>query len=176
MNHFHLKKKNPITRKETLLCTRLTQLFFRWNMMGIYIFHVQYDHSSFQQLKIYGFFSDDLNEVSNKRTWDSRIRLAKKSWDDSRIRLAKKWDSRIRLGKSIMILISSNIQITFFFFNSAKKYGMDWDKRIRLAKKSWDDSRIRLAKKSWNDSRIRLAKKFDSRIRLAKKDNVDSGK
>ena len=53
---------------------------------------------------------------------------------------------------------------------------MDWDKRIRLAKKSWDDSRIRLAKKSWNDSRIRLAKKFDSRIRLAKKDNVDSGK
>merc|ERR1711963_1148867 len=96
---------------------------------------------------------DDLNEVSNKRTWDSRIRLAKKSWDDSRIRLAKKWDSRIRL---------------------AKKYGMDWDKRIRLAKKSWDDSRIRLAKKSRNDSRIRLAKKFDSRIRLAKKDNVDS--
>ena len=74
-----------------------------------------------------------------------------------------------------MILISSDIQITFFF-NSAKKYGMDWDKRIRLAKKSWDDSRIRLAKKSWNDSRIRLAKKFDSRIRLAKKDNVDSGK
>ena len=41
---------------------------------------------------------------------------------------------------------------------------MDWDKRIRLAKKSWNDSRIRLAKK-WDDSRIRLAKK----------DNVDSG-
>ena len=89
-----------------------------------HIFHVQYDHSSFQQLKIYGFFSDDLNEVSNKRTWDSRIRLAKKSWDDSRIRLAKKWDSRIRLGKSIMILISSNIQITFFF--SIQQKSMAW--------------------------------------------------
>ena len=86
-----------------------------------HIYHVQYDHSSFQQLKIYGFFSDDLNEVSNKRTWDSRIRLAKKSWDDSRIRLAKKWDSRIRLGKSIMTLILSNIQMTSFLFQFSKK-------------------------------------------------------
>ena len=49
---------------------------------------------------------------------------------------------------------------------------MDWDKRIRLAKKSFDDNRIRLAKKSFEDNRIRLAKK-DNRIRLAKKDILD---
>merc|ERR1712218_554310 len=60
------------------------------------------------------------NELARKRTFDSRIRLAKKDFGD----LAKKWDSRIRL---------------------AKRY-MDWDKRIRLAKRSWD-SRIRLAKR-----------------------------
>merc|ERR1712062_806653 len=60
------------------------------------------------------------NDLARKRTFDSRIRLAKKDFGD----LAKKWDSRIRL---------------------AKRY-MDWDKRIRLAKRSWD-SRIRLAKR-----------------------------
>ena len=80
----------------------------------------------------FSFFSDEAttNELARKRTFDSRIRLAKKDFGDlakkwdSRIRLAKKWDNRIRL---------------------AKRY-MDWDKRIRLAKRSWD-SRIRLAKR-----------------------------
>merc|ERR1712141_98867 len=61
------------------------------------------------------------NELARKRTYDSRIRLAKKDFED----LAKKWDSRIRLAKK-------------------------WDKRIRLAKRSWD-SRIRLAKKDGID-------------------------
>ena len=89
------------------------------------------------QLRFCHFFiliiSDEVittNELARKRSYDSRIRLAKKDFEDlakkwdSRIRLAKKWDNRIRL---------------------AKRY-MDWDKRIRLAKRSWD-SRIRLAKK-----------------------------
>merc|ERR1739844_702694 len=57
------------------------------------------------------------NDLARKRTFDSRIRLAKKDFGD----LAKKWDSRIRLAKK-------------------------WDNRIRLAKRSWD-SRIRLAKR-----------------------------
>merc|ERR1712038_720616 len=35
------------------------------------------------------------NELAHKRTYDSRIRLAKKDFED----LAKKWDSRIRLAK-----------------------------------------------------------------------------
>merc|ERR1712001_331499 len=45
------------------------------------------------------------NELARKRSYDSRIRLAKKDFEDlakkwdSRIRLAKKWDSRIRLAK-----------------------------------------------------------------------------
>merc|ERR1712156_1005877 len=47
------------------------------------------------------------NELARKRTFDSRIRLAKKDFGD----LAKKWDSRIRLAKR------------------------SWDSRIRLAKR-----------------------------------------
>merc|ERR1712079_565380 len=45
------------------------------------------------------------NDLARKRTFDSRIRLAKKDFGDlakkwdSRIRLAKKWDNRIRLAK-----------------------------------------------------------------------------
>merc|ERR1712203_806126 len=52
------------------------------------------------------------NDLARKRTFDSRIRLAKK-WDN-RIRLAKRymdWDKRIRLAKR------------------------SWDSRIRLAKR-----------------------------------------
>ena len=127
-----MKKKT--TKPDFLILTLLnfTIVHFLVRKKGRDYFQAMVGHLGQQQCQLRFFFSDVIttNDLARKRTFDSRIRLAKKDFGDlakkwdSRIRLAKKWDNRIRL---------------------AKRY-MDWDKRIRLAKRSWD-SRIRLAKR-----------------------------